>query len=62
MAGRNDSDDGACGVMRSRRGAGRGGRCKVAPWPQVSPRIMLAWVSFVPVMLYGLYLIGAPLN
>lgn len=54
-----NDDDGARGAMLSRRNGRGGGRCAVAPLPQVSPRMMVAWVSFVPMMLYGLYLIGA---
>lgn len=60
MTNWDDDDTGARGAMRSRRRQGR--RCKVAPWPQVPPRMMIVWLSFVPVMLYGLYLIGAPFH
>jgi hypothetical protein len=56
-----DYDDGVRAAMLSRRNGRGGGRCAVAPLP-LAPRKMIVWMSFVPVILYGLYLIGAPFH
>jgi hypothetical protein len=60
MTGWSD-DDGARGTMPLRRSGRKGGRSAVARLP-AAPRTMVAWVLFVPLMLYGLYLIGAPFH